>query len=110
KYIVGRHWATNALKRKVTNWFDVHGIFNRHQDTRTNQDLPGLGFVAKPRRNIGYRSDGGIIETTLKTNGAERRKSVRDTDTKADLMSQSTPFLSQPFNRHAHLKRRLHGL
>src|SRR5215475_14554185 len=110
KYIVGRHGATDALKRKIANWFDVDGIFNRHQDTRTNQDLPWLGFVAKPGRDIGHRSDGGVIETSLKTNGAERRKSVRDTNAKAKLMSQPTPFLSQRFNRHAHLKRRLHGL
>src|SRR5262249_22764059 len=60
KYIVGRHGATDALKRKIANWFDVDGIFNRHQDTRTNQDLPWLGFVAKTRRDIGYRSDCGV--------------------------------------------------
>src|SRR5262245_44646975 len=110
KYIVGCHGATNALKRKIANWFDVYGIFNRHQDTRTNQDLSWLGFVAKPRRDIGYCSDGGVIETSLKANRAERRKSVRDTHAKAKLMPQPTPFLSQRSNRHAHLERRLHGL
>ena len=30
KYIVGSHRATNALKRKIANWFDVYSIFNRH--------------------------------------------------------------------------------
>src|SRR5262245_1637021 len=110
KYVVGRNGATDALKRKIANWFNVYGIFNPHQDTRTNQDLPWLGFVAKPRRDVRYRSDGGVIETSLKANGAERRKSVRNTDAKAELMSQPTPFLSQCFNRHAHLKRRLHSL
>src|SRR5262245_57907825 len=110
KYVVSRHGTADALKRKIANWFDIYGIFNRHQDTRTDQDLPWLGFVAKPRRNIGYRSDGGVIETSFKTNGAERRKSVRDTDAEAKLMPQPTPFLSQRFNRRAHLKRGLHGL
>src|SRR5262245_44579824 len=95
KYIIGRHGATDALKGKIANCFDADRIFNRHQDTRTNQDLPGLGFVAKPRRDIGYRSDGGVIETSLKTNGAERRKSVRDTDAKTKFMSQPTPLLGQ---------------
>ena len=66
---------------------------NCHQHPRANQDLSGLGFIAKPRRNIGYRSDGGVIETSLKANGAESRKSVRNTDAKANLMSQPTPFL-----------------
>src|SRR5262245_28709940 len=110
KYIVGRYGATNALKLKFANWFDVYGIFNRHQDTRTNQDLPWLGFVAKPRCDIGYRSDGGVIETPLKANSTKRRKSMRNTDAEAKLMPQPTPFLSQRFNRHAHLERRLHGL
>src|SRR5262245_53110497 len=110
KYIVGSHRATNALKRKIANWLDVDRIFNRHQDTRTNQDLPWLGFVAKTRRDVGYRSDRGVIETSFKTNGAERRKSVRDTHAKAKLMPQPTPFLNQRSNRYAHLKRRLYGL
>src|SRR5262245_54129636 len=95
KYIVGRHGATDALKRKIANWFDVDGIFNRHQNTRTNQDLSGLGFVAKTRRDIGYRSDCGVIEASLKANCAERSKSVRDTNAKAKLMSQPPPFLCQ---------------
>src|SRR5215510_10628320 len=108
--VVGRQGPTDAFGLKFANRFDAYGILHRHQDPRTNEDLPGLGFVAKPRRDIGYRSDGGVIETSLKTNGAERRKSVRDTDAKAKLMPQPTPFLSQRFNRHAHLKRSLHGL
>src|SRR5262249_34388265 len=85
------------------NWFDVDGIFNRHQDTRTNQDLPWLSFVAKPRRDIGYRSDGGVIETALKANGAQRRARARyrrqsQAHAPADAISQSThqsPYASQ---------------
>jgi len=33
--------------------------------------------------------------------GAERRKSLRDADAKAQLMSQLTPFFSQRSNRRA---------
>src|SRR5262245_58768320 len=95
KYIVGRHGATDALKHKIANWFDGHRIFDRHQNTRTNQDLSGLGFVAKTRCDIGYRSDCGVIEASLKANCAERSKSVRDTNAKAKLMSQPPPFLCQ---------------
>ena len=85
----------DAFELKFANRFDAYCIFNRHQDPRTNKDLPRLGFVTKPRRNIGYRSDGGVIETSFKANGAERRNFVRDTDAKAKLMSQPPPFLSQ---------------
>ena len=72
--------------------------------------MPGLGFVAEPRGDVGYRSNGGIIETSLKANGPERRKSMRDTDAEAELMSKSTPFLNQRSNRRPHIKRRLHRL
>src|SRR5262249_6408132 len=95
KYIVGRHGATDALKRTIANLLDADGILTRHQDTRSNQDLPWLGFVAKTRRDIGYRSDCGVIEASLKANCAERSKSVRDTNAKAKLMSQPPPFLCQ---------------
>jgi hypothetical protein len=99
-----------ALECKIANWFDGHGIFDRHHDPRTNQDLSGLGFIAKPRCDIGYRSDGGIIETSLKANGAERRESVRYTDAKTNLMPQPMPFLNQRANRRTHFKCHPHGL
>ena len=60
------------------------------------EHLPGLGFVAKPRRNIGYRSDGGIIETSLKANGAERGKSVRNPNAKPNFMSISQSMRQSP--------------
>ena len=53
--------------------------------------MSGLGFVAKPGRNIGYRSDGGIIEASLKTYGTECCKPVRNTDAEAKL----TEFLTK---------------
>ena len=48
EHVVGRHGAADAFERKIANGFDGHGVFDRQQDTRTNQDLPGLGFVAEP--------------------------------------------------------------
>ena len=97
-HVVCRQGATDAFELKFANWFDAYCILNRHQDPRTNQDLPGLGFVAEPRCDIGYRSDGGVIETSLKANRTERRKAVRNTDTKTKLMSQPTPFVvNDPF-------------
>ena len=84
-------------------------ILDRHQDPRANQDLPGLGFVAKPRSDIGYRSDGGIVEASLKADSAERGKSVRNRQCRnqcrapADATSQST--LRWPLrisSRHQH--------
>ena len=57
--------------------------------------MPGLGFVAKPGCDIGYRSDGGIIEASLKADGAERGKSVRNPDAKANVMPKFAPLLGR---------------
>jgi hypothetical protein len=48
-------WSNRVPELKFANRFDAYCILDRHQDPRTNEDLPGLGFVTKPRRNIGYR-------------------------------------------------------
>ena len=61
------------------------------QHPRTNQDLPGLRFIAKARGNIGYRPDGGIVEASLIANRAERSESVRNPDAEANLVPEPTP-------------------
>ena len=101
----------DALECKIASWFDGHGIFDRHHDSRTNQDLSGLGFVAKSRCDIGYRSDSGIVETSLKANGAERRESgalflcQNQSHVPADAISHS-----ERSDRRAHIKCHPHGL
>src|SRR5262245_15561344 len=88
EYVVGRQGPTDTCELKFANGFDAYCILDRHQDPRTNEDLPGLGFVAQPRGDIGYRSDGGVIETSFKANGAKRGKAVRNADAKTDFVSQ----------------------
>src|SRR5215471_14537535 len=68
--VVSRQRAANALKCKIADRFNRYILLDCHQHTRANQDLPGLGFVAKPRGDVGYRPDGGIVEASLKTNSA----------------------------------------
>jgi len=53
--------------------------------------LPRLGLVAKPRRDIGYRPDGGIVEAPLVTNRAERSEAVRNPDAEANFVPEPTP-------------------
>jgi hypothetical protein len=55
--------------------------------------LSGLGFVTKPGRDIGYRSDRGIIETPFKSDGAERGKSVRDPNAEANIVAKFSSLL-----------------
>jgi hypothetical protein len=77
-HVVSHHRAADALKRKIADCLNRYVLLNCHQNTRANQYLPGLSFVAKPRSDVGYRSDGGIIEASLKADGAKRGKSVRN--------------------------------
>ena len=48
--------------------------------------MPGLGFVTKPRRDIGYRSNGGVIEAPLKADSTQRGKSVRDPNAETNVV------------------------
>ena len=70
EHVVSRQGTPNTLERKFTNRFNRHSVFNRHQNTGTDQNLTGLGFVAEPGCDIGYRPDGCVIEASLEANGA----------------------------------------
>ena len=79
--------TSNTLERKLTHRLDRDRVFDRRENTRTDQDLTGLGFVTKPRGYVGYCADCGIVEAPLEADGAERGKSVRDTDAEADIVA-----------------------
>src|SRR5262249_38776536 len=103
--VVSRQRAANALKCKIADRFNRYVLLYGHQHAGANQDLSGLGFVAQPRRNIGYRSDGGIIEAPLKADSAERRKSMRDPNAEANVVPKLTPLLNQSFDGRSHFNR-----
>src|SRR5215471_20138523 len=67
--VVSRQRAANALKCKIADRFNRYVLLDGHQHTRANQDLPGPCLVAKPRRDIGHRSNGGVVEAPLKADG-----------------------------------------
>ena len=92
---MSRQRPPDTLERELPNRLDCHGILNSHQHAGTNEDLPWFGFIAKPRGDIGDRADRGIVEASLKADGAERGKSVGDADAEANLVSQPTPLLGQ---------------
>ena len=89
--IVGGYGSANALERKLANRFDGYGVFDRHQNTRANQNLTRLGFVTQPGCDVGHRPDSGIVEASLETDGAERGISVCYANAKADLVDCSGP-------------------
>ena len=90
--IVGRYGSANALEFKLADGLDVHGILDSHQHTRANQNLTGLGFITEPGCDVGHRPYSGIVEASLKTDGAECSKSVRYADAKANVVPKPTPF------------------
>ena len=76
EHVVSRQRAANALKCKIADLFNRYVLLDGHQDTRANQDLPGLGFVAKPGCNIGHCANRGIVKSAFKANRAECGKSM----------------------------------
>ena len=74
--IVGGDGSPNALEFKFPNRLDGDGVFDRHEDTRADQNLTGFGFVAQPGCDIGHRPNGGIVESTLEPDGPQRSKAV----------------------------------
>jgi hypothetical protein len=42
EYVVGRQRTPYPLQLELTDWFDRHGVLDRYQDTRTNEDLSPL--------------------------------------------------------------------
>ena len=110
EYVVCRQGTPDTLERELANRLDCDGILDCHEHTGTDKDLTGLCFVAKPRGDIGYRPDRGIVETSFKADCAERRKAVRDTNAEANIVAQSTPLLGQRSDGVPHFKRRQHRL
>jgi hypothetical protein len=60
-----------------------------HQHSRTDEDLPRLGFVAEARADLRHRAESGVVELALKPNGAKRSEAVRNADAKANVVSEA---------------------
>ncbi|HMF21012.1 MAG TPA: hypothetical protein VKG24_02660 [Pseudolabrys sp.] len=58
-----------------------------------DQDLTGLGFVAKTGRDVRDSTNCRVIPATLESNRPERGKAMRDADPKAKVMAKVAPFL-----------------
>ena len=67
----------DPLQLELAHGFDLYGLLDLRQHSRTDQDLTRLGFIAEARGHVRYRPDGGIIEAPLITNRAERSEAVR---------------------------------
>jgi hypothetical protein len=91
-HVVRRQRPPDPLQLELADWLNLHGVLDLRQHPRTNQDLPRLGFIAKPRSNIGYRPDGGVVEASLEADGAERGKTVRYADAEANVVPPTPRF------------------
>jgi hypothetical protein len=72
--------------------------------------LTGLSFIAQSGGDIGYCSNRGIVEAALKSNRAERRKTVCYPDPEAKVVTEIAPFLNHSPDFSAHIKRHQNGL
>ena len=89
--IVRRQRPPDPLQLELTDWLDLHGVLDLRQHSRTDEDLPWLGFIAEPRGDIRHRPDGGIVEAPFKADRAERSKAVRNADAEANVVPEPTP-------------------
>jgi hypothetical protein len=94
-HIISRQRPPDRLQLELTDRLDLHGILDLHQHSRTDEDLPWLGLVAKPRGDVGDRANGGIVEAAFKADGAERGEAVRDADAEANLVPEPTPLIGK---------------
>ena len=90
-HIVRRQRPPDPLQLELADWLDLHSVLDFRQHPRTNEDLSWLGFIAKPRGNIGYRADSGIVEATLEADGAEGGEAVRYPNAEANVVPSPTP-------------------
>ena len=86
-----RKRPSDPLQPDLTYGLDLHGILDFRQHAGTDEDLSWFGFIAQPRGDVGDSAYGGIIEAALEADGAERGKSVRDSDAEANVVAPSTP-------------------
>src|SRR6185312_6754576 len=77
---------------------------------RTDEDLSWLGLIAKAGGDVRHRTNGRIIETPLKPDGAKRRKAMRHAIAEANLVPQATPRFRQGSDCVTYLKRHEHSL
>ena len=47
KNVVRHYGAANAFERKLADGFDRYNLVNCQSNARANQNLTGLGFIAK---------------------------------------------------------------
>src|SRR5262249_47671454 len=104
QHIARRHRTADALQAELAHRFDRHGLLNRLPNACANQDLTGLGFIAESGGNIGYCSDRRIVEAALKSNRAERRKTMCYPNPEAKVVTKITPSLDQCSDCHAHFE------
>ena len=58
-----RRWVDGCLEFKLPNRLDGNRVFNRHEDTRADQNLTGFSLVAQARCDVGHRPVSGVVES-----------------------------------------------
>src|SRR5262249_26925920 len=108
--VVSDHWPTNSLELKLADRLKRDSFLNGLPNSWADEDLAGLGFIAKTRRNVRDGPDRCVIPATLKSNRPQRCKPMLDADPKTNDMAEQTPFLHQSFDSDAHIERHQDGL
>ena len=51
-HIVRRQGPPDPLQLELTYGLDLYGVLDLHQHSRTDENLPRLGFIAEPRGDV----------------------------------------------------------
>ena len=108
--IVSHHRAANTLQGKLADGLGRCDLLDGLPNSRANEDLTGLGFIAKSRGDVGYCTDRRVIPAPLKSNGSKRCKAMGDADPEAEVMTEVAPFSNQPADCRPHIDRHQDGL
>jgi hypothetical protein len=91
-YVPGPPQVSTDVAAELAHRLNRHGVLDLQQHPKTNEDLSRLGFIAETRGHVRYGPDGGIVETPLMTNRAERSEALRNPDAEANLVPSDATF------------------
>ena len=86
--VVRHHQAAEPLERKLTDGLDRDSLLDGLPNSRTDEDLTGLGFIAEARRHIGHCPNRRVIPAALKTNCSQRGKAMRNADPEPKVVTK----------------------
>ena len=79
------------LQLQFSDRFELREVFDRSANFLRDQNLPGLGFTAQACGKVGHRSDRTIVPSSLESDRADGRETLRDAGAETELETAFAP-------------------